>query len=132
MGRGLSGLQRWILQHIFEHGTVTNAEIFQGYFDWPAPQRIYGMRGRGAVEPYRQLIRVRGFSPQVIGRKRYHVVTATVSRARRRLFSRGLVRSDYGACGSPLRLTEQGHAWCLSVKRDGILSHLTDRARTTC
>jgi hypothetical protein len=111
MGRGLSDLQRWILRQTFERGTVTNAEICQGYFGWPDRQPAYCIRSRWDGEPVLQCIRSEAFSPQAIGHKHYHVVTVTISRAIHRLGRRGLVWWDHKTSGSPMRLTEQGQEW---------------------
>jgi hypothetical protein len=111
MGRGLSDLQRWILRQVYERGTISNTEICQDYFGWPEREPIYRVREGPWGDPILQCIRGAGFSPERIGRRHYHVVTVTISRAIHRLARRGLVWWDHKTTGSPMRLTEQGQEW---------------------
>jgi hypothetical protein len=107
MGRGLSPLQRRILQLAHDNreagrskrrGTadVYAAEIYAEVYGFPT------LPGADVRNPARQT-----FSREQIGAQEYHAAAASVSRALRRLADRGLLTRHDGA-GAGARLTKAG------------------------
>jgi hypothetical protein len=126
VGRGLSPLQRWILQEAAGR-PLHIAEIKARYFGWQATDRwgrVVPLTYHGVdcgCDPQRDIFACpedKGlanpgavkFRRAVIGPRRYNQVHATLSRALQRLAARGLV----GVSWKGVQLTEQGF---LSVKR---------------
>lgn len=109
MGRGLSPLQRRILQlahHNREAGRskrrstadVYAAEIYAEVYGFPA------LPGADPRNPAHQT-----FSKEQIGAQEYHAAAASVSRALRRLAERGLLTRHGGpGAGAGGRLTKTG------------------------
>ncbi|MFD5493375.1 winged-helix domain-containing protein [Streptomyces sp. NPDC127091] len=108
MGRGLSPLQRRILQLAHDNreagrskrGTadVYTAEVFAMVYGFPT------LPGADVRDPSRQT-----FSREEIGTKAYDTAAAAVSRALRRLEERGLLTRQGGAgAGAGARLTKAG------------------------
>jgi hypothetical protein len=106
MGRGLSPLQRWILQCASKRGHLFIPEICEGFFGWQpiTPLRRYG--GDHPADQHRQprlesgeqrgdflpfVIGIRYFSRQEIGSHEYGRVIGTISRTLKRLEARGAV-----------------------------------------
>jgi hypothetical protein len=132
MGRGLSELQRWILQKAGERENLYPVEIFAEFYGWPLVQPIYRFgdgthlkleaerhgEPDGAMIPFQQS---QYFSRQAIGAKEYQRGMVTVSRAVSRLMRRGLLnhgelewvngRGQHSWSGRVLWLTEQGETW---------------------
>jgi hypothetical protein len=79
MGRGLSDLQRWMLQELGKEGYLPYCMIHERYFGWRRSRHY-----RGSIAP-----------------DEYNRVNATISRSARRLAKRGLVIVDHG-CLLPL------------------------------
>ena len=140
MGRGLSPLQRWILQKTSERGLLYYAEICAEFYGWPLAHHIYryGDGSHPRQQPREEegerqggLIPFGGqyFSRQAIGLHEYRRVRATVSRAVKRLASRGLleyafwVRTyDRGFIAQFVRLTDQGREWLSVNSSDHVTS----------
>jgi hypothetical protein len=87
MGRGLSELQRSILQAVEDQGALSYAEICVGFFHWPSP----GSPGQ-PLEPGHLY-----FSVADIGPKRYRSVYVSITRSCQRLARRGLVEWGFGS-----------------------------------
>jgi hypothetical protein len=101
MGRGLSGLQRYILRETARRERLHPADILAGFFGWPTlgPLRPEGERCRGL-----------NFDREEVGPERYNASMASLSRAIRRLEDRGLIeRSEYVF----------GRAFCLRITDKG-------------
>ena len=85
MGRGLSDLQRWIVDEARKRKRLYYADICVGYYGWIARPKYGG--GPNSQK----------FSPDEIGRAEYARVMATISRSCARLEARGLVHRIQGA-----------------------------------
>src|SRR5262245_10935069 len=111
MGRGLSPLQRSILELTATRGIVYYCDVLQDALGWTPEHRIrrygipYEAHGKTYTEAPRQPADIgvtvspgsHYFSPERIGRKRYRSTMVTLSRACTRLEARGLVRVFVGA-----------------------------------
>jgi hypothetical protein len=133
MGRGLSPLQRWILQEAATHNVLYSAEILAGYFAWE-PREPFHRVGEGNLawwtperlqssQHYKDFKPgdmpgggVQYFSREAIGRDRYNRTMATLTRSLKRLADRGLVTRWWGGAGhaTHIRITDTGREW-LSV-----------------
>jgi hypothetical protein len=102
MGRGLSELQRWILQEASGVDRLYYADICSGYFHWTRA------RNPGADLPGHQR-----FSRRTIGEQRYQAVMATLSRTCKRLWQRGLIEWPTAAQShwAAVVVTDQGREW---------------------
>src|SRR5918998_1022711 len=105
MGRGLSPLQRWILEHTAQKGRLYYAEICEGYFGWPLqypwlkprpdhPEWTYSMGQR--------------FNADQIGPREYQRGRATLARSVSRLVQRGLITRWRGVGYTRVELTDDG------------------------
>jgi len=122
MGRGLSDLQRYILDRAGKQRRVYYVEILEGYFGW-APEYEIGRYSLGRYEndhrgEVGELVSPgsQHFSRKRIGEKTYRKVMATLSRSCKRLQARGLVTWLCGTYSywSGVEITEEGRKW-LSV-----------------
>ena len=128
MGRGLSELQRDILDRASQHKRVYYADVLEGYFGWQPTRPIirYGIPhvtrdGRSWVEQPRDptdhgMVHGPGshfFSLEEIGERRYRSTMVVLSRACTRLARRGLVTCIEGARSrwSGVTITDAGRAW---------------------
>ncbi|MEU3176597.1 hypothetical protein [Streptomyces sp. NPDC007000] len=121
MGRGLSPLQRRILQ--LAHDNRTAGRSKRGTPDVYAAEiyaEVYGFQplpGADVRNPARQT-----FSREQIGAQEYHAAAAAVSRALRRLADRGLLTRHGGAgAGAGARLTEAGLEEAAAQGSDGVV-----------
>jgi hypothetical protein len=106
MGRGLSDLQRWILEKAASQKKLHPAEVLAGYFGWE-PDHKWPWRGQ--IEPAERP-RGQNFSRRRIGSAKYRSTMASLSRSIRRLEERGFVtRREYAF----------GKAWCLYITEKG-------------
>ena len=100
MGRGISELQRWILEEARARGRLYYSDICEGYYGWKQ-HSSYGSHGGPGCNK---------FSREEIGKAEYNRVMATISRACLRLERRGLVRCIRGlvrwAAVEPVSSTE--------------------------
>jgi hypothetical protein len=138
MGRGLSDLQRWILQQASERTRLYVPEICQGFFGWQpkTPLHRYGESDHPTRQPSKEwgerdgdMIPFGGqyFSRKEIGAREYRRVMVTISRALSRLQGRGLVEGSWWErptigihfFAPNVSLTEQGRTW-LSVNTHDI------------
>jgi hypothetical protein len=103
MSRGLSRLQRWILSESRHRGQLYQADILERYFGWSSDHAIDSER------PPR-------FSSEAIGRRQYHKVRVTLSRACLRLQQRGLLTCLQGPWfyGASVVITHAGREWLRS------------------
>jgi hypothetical protein len=118
MGRGLSGLQRFILEKANTKKRVYYVEVLEGFYGWKPRRPI---RRHGPNDQYGEEGEIIGpgakrFSPQLIGEKKYRKVRAALSRACKRLADRGLVVRLEGAYShwAGVEITSVGREW-LSV-----------------
>jgi hypothetical protein len=143
MGRGLSPLQRWILQKAATRGSLYYPEILAEYFGWE-PRQPFHRLGEGNLSYWTneklQTFRSRPEQPviweghqvgdlagggsqyfdrHVIGQAQYRRIMATLSRSVKRLEQRELVTYwMWGAGSAPhVRLTIKGREW-LSVNTE--------------
>jgi hypothetical protein len=75
MGRGLSDLQRWMLQELEKEGYLPYFMIHERFFGWRPYHSASYRKYRRTVTP-----------------AEYNRVNATISRSARRLANRGLVK----------------------------------------
>ncbi len=116
MGRGLSDLQSWILTEAGRRKHLCHADVLYHFFRF---EPEFGLsyepsaweEGGSLKDPT-----MRRFDPAAIGRSRYRVAQASLSRACARLESRGLVSRVGGAYThwSGVAITQKGREW-LSV-----------------
>jgi hypothetical protein len=93
MGRGLSPLQRWILQALQDEDMVSYADICVGYFQWTSPAPPFSWLNPGYQH----------FSVADIGPKRYRSTYVSISRSCQRLARRGLVEWHSGYVEKPTK-----------------------------
>jgi hypothetical protein len=141
MGRGLSELQRWIVQEASHAERLYFVEILERYFHWEAYDsrapyywsdedkkqnhtlkrcRVncsclrFGGVDRCTKQPG-ELLTFHGqtFSRARIGEQRYRSVMVTLTRSVNRLVQRGLIQRLYGSFASwrALTITDQGREW---------------------
>lgn len=109
MGRGLSNLQRFIMEKVAQEGDIAPPDILQGFFGWKtarSPRQPGGNR----------------FSPREMGMDRYHKTMVTLSRSIRRLEFRGLLQRAEPLWGNRfrLRLTDKGRCWVLRTRNGNV------------
>jgi hypothetical protein len=102
MGRGLSPLQRWILQEAATRQQLYTVDICQGFFGWQ-PCRDVWRDGKGLTICPTLLY----FSRQQIGAREYNRVRVTISRSCGRLWKRGFIKGPY----APVEITTKGRQW---------------------
>jgi hypothetical protein len=103
MGRGLSGLQAWILRAAGEKGEVLlYRDILLGYYGWEGPEWVARASHGSNV-----------FSPAKVGEAEYRKVHAALSRSCLRLGTRGLVKRLHGSTArwAGVEITEAGRDW---------------------
>lgn len=117
MGRGLSELQKHILNKANQLGRVYYADICEGYFNWK-PIKPIKRYEETKKDPPKQIGRIcypgsQFFSRQQIGEQEYRKVMASISRSCRRLHDRGLVTWIAGeiAHWSGVELTDRGREY---------------------
>jgi hypothetical protein len=132
MGRGLSPLQRYIVNKAGGQKRVYYAEILEGFFGWQPRQALrryqtgdqvpVSMTEKKPVPPERVGLLShpgdRNFSAKAIGEKVYRKTMAVLSRSCRRLADRGLVdiwTNHWGQWPS-VEITDKGREW-LSVNQ---------------
>jgi hypothetical protein len=137
MGRGLSPLQRWILQCASERGHLFIPEICEGFFGWQpiTPLRRYG--GDHPADQHRQprlesgeqrgdflpfVIGIRYFSRQEIGSHEYGRVMWTISRTLKRLEARGVVERWRFGPHISIAITDHGRQWLSGNTHDKVTS----------
>jgi hypothetical protein len=143
MGRGLSKMQRLILERAVKQQWVCNVDICEFYFHWPLALNYFNGELQNTLPRYSKAMpksakaRVNQylsghpldntltervlpgsrsdpiFSRERIGRRRYHSGISSVSRAFRRLEERGLLEKE-----APLGLLDRGHnvRWHITEK----------------
>jgi hypothetical protein len=128
MRRGLSTLQRWIVEHAAERGHLFAAEICQGFFGWQPtyPLHRYGDGTHPNPQPRAEDGELAGdmipfggyhFLRRQIITQKSRAEMATLSRAVRRLINRGLVERTYFGILMAVRLTDQGREWLSGNKK---------------
>ena len=115
MGRGVSDLQRDILERAGKLQRVYYADVLIGFFAWKPRRSIrrYTANDQGAKALGVGTIRspeTKIFEPGRIGEAKYRSTMASLSRAVSRLADRGLVFPLRGG----LEITEAGREWLRS------------------
>jgi len=115
MGRGLSELQRFILEKAATMEYVCYADICMEYYGWKPRHSVHRLPDGTLANAGRQL-----FSRKEIGEREYSRVMATISRSCKRLaFNRDLVTWVVGTYRhfSGVKITESGRIAVESFSR---------------